>query len=385
MALNLTQQIFETMQKSSHPLIAFRKDWSGDAVATSLALRSIFKKLGKPMVDVASDGFAAPKKLNFLSEINTIKPSINNLRKLIISLDVAQNRIGDLHYEMKGDKLNIFVSPEEKNLDAKNLSTALSDYRYDLALVLDTPDLESLGAVYHQNSDFFYRTPVVNIDHSPSNEQFGQINLVEMNATSTAEILFNFLESLDPQLIDEEVATYLLAGMISKTRSFKSPNVTPRTLGIASQLIARGARREEIIKNLYQTKTIGTLKLWGRVLMRLKNDPSAKIIWSLITRDDFITSGAEVEELPEVIDELIANSPDANIVVLFYEIPYLNSPETKICCLVKTLKGATADRLISHSAEGSKDFKQFCLTGTHLADAEKLVIEEIKMNLLMKK
>jgi nanoRNase/pAp phosphatase (c-di-AMP/oligoRNAs hydrolase) len=373
------------MQKSSHPLIAFRKDWSGDAVATSLALRSVFKKFGKPMVDVASDGFAVPKKLNFLSEINTIKPSINNLRKLIISLDVAQNRIGDLHYEMKGDKLNIFVSPEEKNLDAKNLSTTLSDYRYDLALVLDTPDLESLGSVYHQNSDFFYRTPVVNIDHSPTNENFGQINLVEMNATSTAEILFNFLESLDPQLIDEEVATYLLAGMISKTRSFKSPNVTPRTLGIASQLIARGARREEIIKNLYQTKTIGTLKLWGRVLMRLKNDPSAKIVWSLITRDDFITSGAEVEELPEVIDELIANSPDANIVVLFYEIPYLNSPETKICCLVKTLKGTSADRLISHSADGSKDFKQFCLTGVHLADAEKIIIEEIKMNLLLKK
>jgi len=384
-ALNLTQQIFETIQKSSHPLIAFRKSWSGDAVATSLALRSVLKKLGKPMVDVASDGFTAPKKFTFLPEVGAIKPTINNLRKLIISLDVAQNRIGDLHYEMQGNKLNIFVAPEEKNIEAKNISTALSDYRYDLAVVLDTPDLESLGNVYQQNSDFFYRTPVVNIDHNPSNEQFGQINLVEMNATSTAEILFNFLESLDPQLIDEEIATYLLAGMISKTRSFKSPNVTPRTLGIASQLIARGARREEIIKNLYQTKTIGTLKLWGRVLMRLKNDPSAKIVWSLLTRDDFITSGAEVEELPEVIDELIANSPDANIVVLFYEIPYLNSPEAKICCLVKTLKGTTADRLISHTAEGGKDFKQFCLTGMKLTDAEKEIIEEIKMNLLLKK
>lgn len=385
MALNLTQQIFETMQKSSHPLIAFRKNWSGDAVATSLALRSVLKKFGKPAVDIASDGFAVPKKFTFLSEINSIKPTISNLRKLIISLDVAGNPISGLHYEMKGDKLNIFVAPEEKNLDAKNISTALSDYHYDLALVLDTPDLESLGNVYHQNSDFFYRTPVVNIDHSPTNENFGQINLVEMNATSTAEILFNLLESLDPKLIDEEIATYLLAGMISKTRSFKSPNVTPRTLGIASQLIARGARREEIIKNLYQTKTIGTLKLWGRVLMRLKNDPSAKIVWSLITRDDFITSGAEAEELPEVIDELIANSPDANIVVLFYEIPYTNSQETKICCLIKSLKGATADRLISHSAEGGKDFKQFCLTGMKLVDAEKMVIEEIKMNLLLKR
>ncbi len=385
MALNLNQQIFETIQKSSHPLIAFRKNWSGDAVATSLALRAVLKKLGKPMVDIASDGFAAPKNLNFLPEIGAIKPNLNNLRKLIISLDVAGNPIGGLHYEMNGDKLNIFVAPEEKTLDAKNVSTTLSDYRHDLAMVLDTPDLESLGNVYHQNSDFFYRTPVVNIDHSPANEQFGQINLVEMNATSTAETLFNFLESLDPRLIDEEVATLLLAGMISKTRSFKSPNVTPRTLGIASQLVARGARREEIIKNLYQTKTIGTLKLWGRVLMRLKSDPSAKIVWSLLTRDDFITSGAEVEELPEVIDELIANSPDANIVVLFYEIPYTNSQETKICCLIKTLKGTTADKLISRSAEGTKDFKQFCLINTRLTDAEKEIIEEIKMNLLLKR
>lgn len=354
-------------------------------MATSLALRAVLRKLGKPMVDVASDGFVAPKNLNFLPEIGAIKPNLNNLRKLIISLDVAGNQIGGLHYEMNGDKLNIFVAPEEKTLDAKNISSSLSDYRHDLAVVLDTPDLESLGNVYHQNSDFFYRTPVVNIDHSPTNEHFGQINLVEMNATSTSEILFNFLESLDGRLIDEEVATLLLAGMISKTRSFKSPNVTPRTLGIASQLIARGARREEIIKNLYQTKTIGTLKLWGRVLMRLKSDPSAKIVWSLITRDDFMTSGAEAEELPEVIDELIANSPDANIVVLFYEIPYLNSPETKICCLVKTLRGTTADRLISRAADGGKDFKQFCLTGTRLTDAEKEIIEEIKMNLLLKK
>ncbi|MBI5072024.1 hypothetical protein HZB93_04025 [Candidatus Falkowbacteria bacterium] len=385
MALNLNQQIFETLQKSSHPLIAFRKNWSGDAVATSLALRAVLRKLGKPMVDVASDGFSAPKNFNFLPEVSAIKPDINNLRKLIISLDVAGNQIGGLHYEMNGDKLNIFVAPEEKNLDAKNISTTFSDYKYDLALVLDTPDLESLGGIYHKNSEFFYRTPVVNIDHSPANEQFGQINLVEMNSTSTAETLFNFLESLDPRLIDEEVATLLLAGMISKTRSFKSPNVTPRTLGIASQLVARGARREEIVKNLYQTKTIGTLKLWGRALMRLKNDPAAKIVWSLLTRDDFITSGAESEDLPEVIDELIANSPDADIVVLFYEIPYTNSPEVKICCLVKTLKGATADKLISRAAEGTKDFKQFCLTGMHLTDAEKEIIEEIKMNLLMKR
>jgi phosphoesterase RecJ-like protein len=384
-ALNLTQQLFEAIQKSDHILIAFRRNWSGDAIASSLALRSIFQRVNKPTVDIACDGFAAPKNFDFLPQIEKIKPILSDLRHFIVSLNVRENQIGGLHYEVKNDKLNIFITPKQKNIDTKDVSTFLSDYKYDLIIALDSPDLESLGDLYHKNTEFFYTTPLVNIDHNPANEQFGQINLVELNATSTAEIIFNFLESFNSNLIDEEAATYLLTGMISKTRSFKSTNVTPRALGIASQLIARGARREEIIKNLYQTKTIGTLKLWGRALMRLKSDPGTKIVWSLLTRDDFITSGAEEEELPEVIDELIANSPEAETVVLFYEIPYTNSPETKICCLVRTLKNVEAAQILSREAEGAKDFKKFCVVGKKLTETEKEIIEEIKMNLLMKK
>lgn len=384
MALDLNQQLFETIQKSNHILIAFRKNWSGDAVASSLALHNILQKLNKPIIDIVCDNFVISKNFAFLPKIEIIKSKINNLRNFIISLDITDNEISNLNYEINKNKLNIFISPEYKNINPNNLSTSFSDFKYDLNIILDSPDLESLGDIYNQNTEYFYTTPLINIDHNPANENFGHINLIDLSSTSTAEILFNFFESLNPNLIDEEVATHLLTGMISKTRSFKSISVTPRTLGIASQLIARGAKREEIIKNLYQTKTIGTLKLWGRALMRLKNDPTAKIVWSLLTRDDFITSGAEEEELPEVIDELIANSPEANIVVLFYEIPYTNSPETKICCLVKTLKGAEADRLLSREAEGTKDFRRFCLTGMKLTEAEKKIIEEIKMNLLLK-
>ncbi|OGF32751.1 hypothetical protein A2316_00895 [Candidatus Falkowbacteria bacterium RIFOXYB2_FULL_38_15] len=384
-ALNLTQQIFETIKKSNHILVTFPKNWNGDAIASSLALRSILKKINKPIVDIACDGFNAPKNYSFLREAGEIKPAISNLRNLIINLDLSENEIGKVHYNKIGNKLNIYISPEHRNIDTKDLSATLSNYKYDLVIVLDSPDLESLGNVYHKNTDFFYSTPIINIDHSPANEQFGQINLVEVNSTSTAEILFNFLNSLNSNLIDEDVATSLLAGMISETRSFKTPSVTPRALNIASQLVARGAKREEIIKNLYQTKTIGTLKLWGRALMRLKSDPSAKIVWSLLTRDDFITSGAEEEELPEVIDELISNSPEAEIVVLLYEVPHTNSNETRICCLVKTLKNVNAENLLARNTEGTKDFRKFYLNDKKLTEAEHEIIDEIKINLTIKK
>ena len=65
------------------------------------------------------------------------------------------------------------------------------------------------------------------------------------------------------------MATALLAGMIAATNSFQSPQVTPQTLELASQLIVRGADRQKVIESLYRTKDIDTLKNWGKVLSRL--------------------------------------------------------------------------------------------------------------------
>ncbi|EKD89123.1 MAG: hypothetical protein ACD_34C00185G0001, partial [uncultured bacterium] len=121
------------------------------------------------------------------------------------------------------------------------------------------------------------------------------------------------------QMLDEYIATNLLTGIISKTKSFKTNTVTPRSLAIASHLIASGARREDIVKNLYQTKTLPSLKLWGRALAQLQSDPDRKIVWSTIHQTDFTETGTTPHELDQVIDELIINTPDAQHVYVVYE------------------------------------------------------------------
>ena len=104
--------------------------------------------------------------------------------------------------------------------------------------------------------DFFYQTPIINIDHQTHNENYGQINLIELKALAVVEIIFSLINKWDKNLIDEDTATCLLTGLYDKTWGFKSSQTTPQTLNTADQLINLGARQNKIVYNLYQANLV---------------------------------------------------------------------------------------------------------------------------------
>ena len=236
MALTEIEQIKELIGKRHHILITFPKDYSIDAVASALALYLILKKLNK-LVDIVCDDFSLPKNLSFLPQTSHINPKIYNLQKFIISIDTNKEKIEEFSYNLEGDKLKIFITPKAGSFTKDSVEAESSEYKYDLIFTLDTTDFNSLGKVYQNFTEFFYNTDVINIDHHSENEHFGQINLTNFNAVASAEILFDLIKAIDKNLLDKEIATCLLAGLIAKTKSFKTPNVTPKTLDIAGQLL----------------------------------------------------------------------------------------------------------------------------------------------------
>jgi len=376
MGLTINQQIFELIKNSQKILLTFKKNFSGDALASALAIFLLLQKMNK-QADLVCQDFIIPQNYAFLPHLDKVKSDLNSLKRFIISLDLAENKVKDFSYDIKNNKLNIYLTPEKVILENKNISFKSGDYKYDLIITFDTDDLESLGDVYEKNTDFFYNTPLINIDNNPENEQYGQINLVELAKTSSAEIIFDLIEQYDLNLLDTEIATCLLTGMIAKTRSFRSLSVTPRVLNVASQLILNGADRDLIIQNLYRTKSINTLKLWGKVLARLKNDPAYKMAWSYLTQKDFIELNIQNPNLSEVIEELITSAPEAEIIVLFTE----NKNQT-ISGLIYTSKNYDSLYLAkAFNPFGTKTFATFELEKTDLVAAGKEVIESIKANL----
>lgn len=431
MAFSTNQQIFEAVEKSKEILIAFKKDYNGDNLGGAIALFLFLQKIGK-RADIVCDNFHIPAGYAFLPEIKNIKSEMNNLRKFIISLDISRTKVDEISYDVKENELDFIVSPKNGFFEESDISSRSSGFKYDLIFVIGAQDLEELGNIYDRDTDFFYKTPIVNLDYLASNENFGQINYIDLIATSVCDILFNIFIDYNQDLIDDDIATALLSGIISSTKNFKSNKVTPTTLNIASRLIAMRARRSEIAQNLYHAHSLATLKLWGRILSRLKSDPEHKLVWSLVKREDFSLTEATEENLDNVVEELIANSYEVETVVIIYEYIFseknyleksdlssnqkedannedneyihsenhINMPQEfdgtniqkketdkksvdNIYVMIFSLKNINSLELAKNfpGAKGDDYKAKFCLSGATMERAEEMVINDVKTQL----
>lgn len=359
--LTLEQQIFKQIERSESLLIAFNADWNGDAVASSLALFLWLQKMGKK-VEIAA--YLDPEDNSrqkiaeawrFLPTCDEIKTSLKNLRKFIVSLDISQTTINQIKYTVDEKKLNFIISPEKGWFNPEDISNSSSGFKYDLIFTIDTPDLESLAAIYDNNVEFFYKTTIINIDHQAGNEEYGQINYLDFNVVSVAEIIFSLIKSQTKfplEEIGEDIATCLLAGIISKTKNYKSANLTPRTLLTSSKLIGLGARREEIINQLYRSRPLPILKLWGKVLNNLQEENNKYLIWSLLTGEDAAAALEENLDLGEIVEEIIASVPEAKLILIALAVP--DKKTVKVCAYA--VKGVSAWEILK-PWQGSGDAK----------------------------
>lgn len=315
--LDLEQQIFRQWEKSKNILITFPADWDGDAVASSLALFLFLKKLGKETEIAGFKISEARQPLSFLPGYPQIQKNLSNLRRFIVSLDISAAKVNQIKYTVDNDRLNFIISPATGWFKPEDVTARAGEFKYDLVVTLGASDLEALNSLYDDNVEFFYKTTVINIDHRSANEDFGQVNFVDLNAVATAEILFYLLKNYREDLIDEDIATCLLAGIIQETRNFKTANLTPRTLLTTSQLIALGARREEIVNHLYRSRDFNSLKLWGKVLSSLKSERNNELLWVKLNAVEFQEQDTIEEDLTDIVGELIANVPSAKIMAVF--------------------------------------------------------------------
>lgn len=381
MALNEPQQIQKLCTESQHILVVFTATGGLDALVSALALKLWLEKNNK-FVDVVTDIVTASKQLHWLPGARDIKPKLTGLQKLIIKVDVKHAPLQTLSYDVKGEQLSIYLTPAQGTLSKNDLRTAQSSFKYDLILTLKTPDLPALGEMYHNNQDLFYRVPIINLDCEAHNERFGQVNVVETTATSVSEVVLELLKKIAEPEITPAMAECLLTGLVHTTKSFTTATVTPHTLKLAGELINRGADREKIIQALYRTRTVPTLKLWGQALSNLRSLPEFGLVWTALTRDDFIRSGTEPHHLSDVVDELISSSPEAKIILLLHE-----ALDTLDCIygIITANNHYHAQKLIlPHASTGDKKRATFMVAGKNLKEAEdeivKLVTEATSRN-----
>lgn len=354
-------------------MLVFGNKDNADAASACLAL-SYFLQNKQKQTEIACPNFSAPKNLKFLKELDRIKPALSRAQKFTIKLDVSHTQIDSLSYDVKDGWLSIYLTPKQGNIGKDDLRTAQSAYKYDLIITAGAADLNSLGEIFLNNTDLFYQAPIINLDYRANNEHFGQVNLVDLSCSSVSEVIYKILKPLNAAA-DKDTATALLTGMIAATHSFKSNNVTPFGLNVASELITNGANREDIIRHLYRTRSLATLKLWGYVLSGLKSDVGKKLVWTVITKENFIESGADEEDLSGVVNELINNSPEVDITVLLYE----SIKNNDVRAFIHTKKHYDAKRLLKpFDPEGDNRHAWCAIKNKNIQEAKQELLEYVR-------
>jgi phosphoesterase RecJ-like protein len=314
----IRQQIIDVIQRSQHILVMPSAPADGDSLGSALALYLAFKKLDKDVTVVSAE--PVPDAFQFLPTTNVINHEFTPGNDFIVTLDCEKNKVDSLKTKIEPNKVNIIITAKKGQFSAKEVSFSHGPSKYDLIITVDTGDVSQLGRFYEDNTELFTQIPVINIDHHASNGQFGKINFVDIMASATTEMLVPLLEELERKsgrkLMDEDIATLLLAGIITDTGSFQNANTTPRSFAAAAHLVKYGARQQEIIQHVFKTKRLSMLRLWGRILSNIKVDPKHHFVWATISRKDFAETGARDDETGGIIDELMTNAPGTEVVLI---------------------------------------------------------------------
>jgi bifunctional oligoribonuclease and PAP phosphatase NrnA len=174
-----------------------------------------------------------------------------------------------------------------------------ADLRDRTLVFLDCGNIDRMPVEFLAEGDNFR----INIDHHHDNTMFGDVNLVEVDASCTAEIVYELSVLLGVELT-AEMASALYVGMVTDTGQFMYENSNARTHRIAAELIEAGVEVDETYRRLYEHVPIEKLRLLSRALDGIQRHCDGALVFAYITAADYEASGAGEEMTEGIIDHL---------------------------------------------------------------------------------
>ncbi len=168
----------------------------------------------------------------------------------------------------------------------------------DLFIALDCASIDRLGKAEElfSNAD-----KTILVDHHISNTAYAKIGIVDAEASSTCEVLF---EQMEVDKISLACAYALYLGIVHDTGVFKHSNTKKRTMEIAGVLLEKGVSSSQVIDGTFFEKSFLQTKLLGRCLMESELYLDGRVIVSVISLELKKQFGAVSSDFDGVIDNL---------------------------------------------------------------------------------
>ncbi|MDP1722839.1 MAG: DHH family phosphoesterase [Candidatus Gottesmanbacteria bacterium] len=235
-------KVKDLLAKAKDILIVTHENPNDDSVGASLALYLGLVSLGKKVTVACPDAMTVGLS-NYVG-VNKVISDLSAKKNFIISLDYVDGSIEKVSYNIEGDKFNLVVEPR---VGFETFSQEKVHYSYasgsaDLIFAVNTIHLGGLKKLYEGNKDLFAGKQIINVDRHPNNAQYGAVNIVDVAASTTAEVVARVLSMLGVKLT-VDIATNLLNAVYGGTVNFTSQNVSSGAFDVASVAIKAGGKR----------------------------------------------------------------------------------------------------------------------------------------------
>jgi len=268
--------VVEAIRDRERFLVTTHENPDGDALGSLLATHLALRSLGKDSVMFLAGPAPLPGEYRFLA-------------------------LGDLQRELPADA-------SERTLVA-----------------VDCANESRIGA----DAAVLHLSPfTLNIDHHHDNSRFGDVDLVDAEASSTGELLRGVFAELGIELTPE-LAEPLYTALVTDTGRFQYANTTPKALRLAAELVEAGADVHKVFQDVYENVQFAKLKLLARALERAQVYEGGRLVVSYLLRDDFAEVGA-VEPYSEGIIDFLRAVEGADMAAMIREPPRGGSPARRV-------------------------------------------------------
>ncbi len=197
-------------------------------------------------------------------------------------------------------KLTLFCAPSQPNRRLAllpwfdKLRHHMPDHA-DLAICFDCGSRECLGTEIE--------CELINIDHHASNNGFGTYNLVDSDAVSTTQVVYDFFNDQGIR-INAKMATALYAGLLEGSQHFLHVKTDIRVFEMAAELLRCGADSSGVAKALFQNRSLASLRLEGVLYRQLRLRHEGRIALLHVNVEALTATGAVPQEAEQALQRV---------------------------------------------------------------------------------
>lgn len=241
------QQLVEKLKAASYVLATVSRNPSVDQLAALVGLTLLLNKAGKHAAGVFSG--TIPSTLEFLKPEDTIEKTTDSMRDFIIALD--KSKADKLRYKVENDVVRIFITPYKTSITQEDLNFSQGDFNVDVVVGLGVTEQADMDEAITSHGRILHDATVATINTSAQGD-LGSIHWQNPKASSLSELITELAQAMGEDMLDGQIATALLTGIVAETERFSNEKTTATVMSASAALMAAGANQQLVATELQQ-------------------------------------------------------------------------------------------------------------------------------------